>query len=73
MSQCFHLLLGEVVIVKEESGPTSSGNAKQLPGEIQGVKTTTFYQWKYIHHFTVLEEGVQNVWACCKQQTNLKC
>ena len=33
MSQRFHL--GEVVVVKEESGPTSSGNAKQ--GEIQGI------------------------------------
>ena len=54
MSQCF-LLLDEVVIVEEESGLTSSGNAKQ--GEIQGVKTATFYQWKYIYYFTVVEEG----------------
>ena len=40
----FHMLLGKVVVVEEESGPTSSGNAKQ--GEIQEVKTATFYQWK---------------------------
>ena len=41
MSQCFHLLWGEAVVFEEESGLTSSGSAKQ--GEIQRVKTATFY------------------------------
>jgi len=47
------------VVVEEESGPTSCGNANQ--GEIEGVKTATFYQWKYSHYFTVVEEGVKNM------------
>ena len=57
-SQCFHL--GEVVVVEEESGPTSSCNAKQ--GEIQGIKPAKFYQWKYIHSFTVVVIQLSYVW-----------
>ena len=41
------VLLGQAVVVEEESGPTVSSNSKQ--GEIQGVKTTIFYQWKCIY------------------------
>ena len=50
------MLLSEVAVIEEENGPTSSVNAKQ--GKIHGVKTGTFYQWKYIHYFTVVEDGV---------------
>jgi len=33
-----------------------------------GVKTATFYQWKYSHYFTVVEdsEGAKNIHAQCK-------
>ena len=41
-----------MVVVEEESGPTSSCNAKQ--GEIQGIKAAKFYQSKYIHYFNVV-------------------
>ena len=55
--------MGDVVMVEEESGPTSSGNVNQ--GETQGVRTATFFQWKYSHYFTVVEEGVKNMRMCC--------
>ena len=55
--------MGEVVIVEEETGPTSSGSISQR--EIEGVKTATFYQWKYSHYFVVVEEGVKNMRARC--------
>ena len=66
VATCFHMLfgiMGDVVVVEEESGPTSSGNASQ--GEMQGVRTATFYQWKYSHYFTVVEEGVKNMRVRC--------
>ena len=55
--------MGEVVLVEEESGPTSSGSINYR--EIEGVKTTTFYQWKYSHYFIVVEEGVKNMRVRC--------
>ena len=55
--------MDEVVLVEEESGPTSSGNISER--EIEGVKTATFYQWKYSHYFVVVEEGVKNMRARC--------
>ena len=55
--------MGEVVLVEEESGPTSSGSINHR--EIEGVKTATFYQWKYSHYFIVVEEGVKNMRAHC--------
>ena len=59
--------MGEVMAVEEESGPTSSGSANQ--GKIQGIKTATFYQWKYIHYFTVVDKGVKNMWVRCTLQS----
>ena len=56
-------IMGEVVLVKEESGPTSGGSVNHR--EIEGVKTATFYQWKYSHYFIVVKEGVKNMRARC--------
>ena len=60
---CVFGIMSEMVLVKEETGPTSSGSISQ--GETEGVKTATFYQWKYSHYFVVVEEGVKNMQASC--------
>ena len=47
MHACVFMSFLEVVIVEKESNQISSGSTDQ--GEIQRVKTATFYQWRYSH------------------------
>jgi len=44
---------------------SSSSTSTSTVGASGGVKTATFYGWKYSHYFEVVEEGEKNLRVCC--------
>ena len=63
ISAMFHTFSGcfQCSSEMEEISPSTS-SALNVSG---GVKTATFYGWKYNHYFVVVEEGERNLWVCC--------
>ena len=43
---------------------SSSSTSTSAVGASGGVKTATFYGWKYSHYFEVVEEGEKNLQLC---------
>lgn len=44
----------------------ASSSSSTIIVNSQGVKTATFYGWKYSHYFEVVEEGAKNIRVRCK-------
>ena len=52
------------VFIKQGEIEVTSSNSTIVNS--QGVKTATFYGWKYSHYFEVVEEADKNIRAHCK-------